>query len=164
MQPPQKGLQAAIKAAASAASQRPNQGNPGPEERQSDGSTGVRHPRCVPLGLGSLDLVFGEAMLAAGLIMASKFSAQHIKDPKRQHFCVWGGALGRVGRMGNLNWVISRFDLRSLHNSFWDPDSPLSDLRPQKVTFRCFLNIFYAFRHNLLSGALYTRILSLIHI
>ena len=52
-------LEAVIKSAAST-------------ERPGDGSAGGRRPRGAPLGLASLNLVFGEAVLAADLITASK--------------------------------------------------------------------------------------------
>ena len=63
-------FQAVIKSAASAASQRPNQGNQDPGEHPE---AVIRQPgRCAgaPLGLVFLDLAFGEAALAADLMTA----------------------------------------------------------------------------------------------
>ena len=49
---------------------RPNQGNQDPGERLGGGSAGGRRPQGALLGLGFLDLVFGEAALAADLVIA----------------------------------------------------------------------------------------------
>ena len=82
-------FQAVIKSAASAASQRPNQGiksgNPRSGERPDDGARWddgagratdrIRATaRGAPLELPSLDFAFGEAALAADLITACNFT------------------------------------------------------------------------------------------
>ena len=63
-------FQAVMKSAASANSPKTNRGNHDPGERLGDGSAGGRRPWGAPLDLGSFDLVFGEAALAADLITA----------------------------------------------------------------------------------------------
>ena len=62
-------FQAVIKSAASAIPPKNKSREPRPRA-PGHGSAGGRRPRGAPLGLGSLDLVFGEAALTADLITA----------------------------------------------------------------------------------------------
>ena len=74
-----------LKSAASAVSPKTKStGRPG------NGSAGGRRPPGAPLGLASLDLVFGEAALAADLIMA--FISLHVPILRWTFF--GGGLLG----------------------------------------------------------------------
>ena len=63
-------LEAVIKSAASAASPKTKSRGPSSRGALDGGSAGGRRPRGAPLGLGSRDLVFEEAALAADLITA----------------------------------------------------------------------------------------------
>ena len=63
-------FQAVIKSAASAASPKTESRGPSSRGAPDGGSAGGRRPRGAPLELGPLDLVFGEAALAADLITA----------------------------------------------------------------------------------------------
>ena len=73
-QPPRKGFQAVIKLAASAASPKTKsrETRPRATPRRADGGAWG-----ASLGLGSLDLVFGEAALAADLITAGRTAGHH---------------------------------------------------------------------------------------
>ena len=63
-------FQAVIKSAASPASREPKSRGLSSRGAPDGGSAGGRRPRGAPLGLGFLDLAFGEAALAADLITA----------------------------------------------------------------------------------------------
>ena len=63
-------FQAVIKSAASAASPKAKSRKPRPRGAPGNGSAGGQQHWGAPPGLGFLDLVFGEAALAADLIKA----------------------------------------------------------------------------------------------